>query len=195
MPSSYSPSLRFELQFTGENINLWGEKLNAALTRVDSAIAGFTTVTLSGAAYSLSTANGDADEARSAMLKFTGAPATVFLPPVSKIYLVWNACSGPIILTSGSGSTVTIEATDRVLVFCDGTNVSTLGYGAYDLKNYITSQTAAAGAVPGTVGHLGKFLKVTADGGPSTWQQLTTSDLADYATAVKGLAVALAVAL
>ena len=48
MPSSWSPSLRFELQFTGENINLWGEKLNAALTRVDTAIAGWLVKPLTG---------------------------------------------------------------------------------------------------------------------------------------------------
>lgn len=194
MPSSYSASLRFELQFTGENINLWGEKLNSALSRVDSAIAGFTTITLTGAAYTLSTANGSADEARSAILKFTGAPSTIFIPPVSKRYEVWNACSGPITITTGSGDTVAIEATDRVVVFCDGANVKTLGYGAYDLKTYITSQTAAAGAVPGTVGHLGKFLKVTADGGPSTWQQPASTDLSDIQS-LKGLITALAVAL
>ena len=40
MPSSWSPSLRFELQFTGENINLWGDKLNAVLGHADYAVAG-----------------------------------------------------------------------------------------------------------------------------------------------------------
>ena len=70
MPSSWSPSLRLELQFTGENINLWGEKLNTALAHADRAIAGWTLKPLTGP-VTLSTANGAADEARSATLKFT----------------------------------------------------------------------------------------------------------------------------
>ena len=41
MPSSWSSSLRFELQFTGENINLWGDKLNAVLAHADFAVAGW----------------------------------------------------------------------------------------------------------------------------------------------------------
>ena len=63
MPSSYTSSLRFELQFTGENLNLWGDKLNAALSRADDAIGGWLTKALT-ADYTLATANGAADEAR-----------------------------------------------------------------------------------------------------------------------------------
>ena len=43
MPSSWSASLRFELQFTGENINLWGDKLNVVLQHADYAVAGWLT--------------------------------------------------------------------------------------------------------------------------------------------------------
>ena len=86
MPSSWSASLRFELQFTGENINLWGDKLNAALAHADYAVAGWLTKALSGD-YALTTANAGDDEARAAMLKFTGAGAfTVTIPSVSKGY-------------------------------------------------------------------------------------------------------------
>jgi hypothetical protein len=71
MPSSWSASLRFELQFTGENINLWGDKLNAVLSHADYAVAGWLTKALTGD-YTLTTANAGDDEARAAMLKFTG---------------------------------------------------------------------------------------------------------------------------
>ena len=71
MPSSWSPSLRFELQFTGENINLWGEKLNSALSRADYAVAGWLTKPLTGDAQ-LTAVNDGADEARAGRWRRTG---------------------------------------------------------------------------------------------------------------------------
>jgi hypothetical protein len=75
MPSSWSASLRFELQFTGENINLWGDKLNAVLQHADYAIAGWLNKTITGD-YPLTTANAGDDEARAAMIKFSGTLPT-----------------------------------------------------------------------------------------------------------------------
>jgi hypothetical protein len=119
MPSSYSTSLRFELQFAGENLNLWGDKLNAALSRADEAIAGWATISLTGP-LTLSTANGGADQARLAMLKFTGTGAfTVTVPAVSKAYDVWNGCAGALTLTNGSAS-VTLQPGEVVRVVTDG---------------------------------------------------------------------------
>jgi len=198
MPSSWSPSLRFELQFTGENINLWGEKLNAALTRADEAIAGWTTknLTSSLSPHQLSTANGSADEARSAMLKFTGvAGQTVQIPSVSKRYEIWNATAGALTITTGAGTTVTLDADDIVSIICDGSNVKTLGYGGVSLKAYISSVVAggAGGNVPSPIGHSGKWL--TNNGTISFWGSPASTDLSDYSTAILGRQIALAVAL
>ena len=74
MPSSWSPSLRLELQFTGENINLWGDKLNTVLQHADYAVAGWLTKPITGD-YVLTTANAGDDEARAAHVKFTGVLA------------------------------------------------------------------------------------------------------------------------
>jgi hypothetical protein len=194
MPSSYSASLRFELQFTGENINLWGDKLNAALSRVDSAVAGWTTKALTGD-YTLTSANGTADEARSAMLKFTGAgPFTVTIPSVSKQYVVWNACTGSVVLTTGAGATVTLESGDKALVFTDGSAVYQPSINGYALKAYIDSAVlTATGTLPATTGNEGKGLFVRS--GAWTPSNAATTDLSDYATNVVGVQVALAVAL
>ncbi len=79
MPSSYSASLRFELQFTGENINTWGTKLNTVFSHVDFTVAGLFTKALT-ADYALSTANAADDEARARsprpMTSPTAAPAS-----------------------------------------------------------------------------------------------------------------------
>ena len=196
MPSSWSPSLRFELQFTGENINLWGEKLNAVLAHADQAVAGWLSKPLAGNA-ALSTANAGDDEARAAMLKFTGGagPFTVTLPAVSKSYLVWNACAGPVTLTTGAGGTVTVDAGDIVQVLTDGGAVKTPGYGGASIKDWVSAVAWSynAGALPAQSGNAGKV--VSTDGTNASWQALSTANLSDYASAVKGLALAFAIAL
>lgn len=197
MPSSWSPSLRLELQFTGENINLWGEKLNAVLQHVDQAVAGWVSKPLTGAGGALTTANAGDDEARAASLKFTGGagPFTVTLPAVSKTYLVWNACAGPVTLTTGAGPDVTIDPGDIVWVVTDGSAVKTPGYAGVSIKDWVTSLawTYNAGALPGQAGNAGKVVKT--DGTTASWQTLNTSDIGDYESKVKGLALAFAVAL
>lgn len=196
MPSSWSASLRFELQFTGENINLWGDKLNTDLQHVDYSIAGWLTKAITGD-YTLTTANAADDEARAAMVKFTAAlsvNATITLPSVSKAYFVYNAANKALIFTTGAGSTVTVDAGDKQFIECDGANVHTPGFGGLDLKAFIgASVLAATGTLPSLTGNAGKFIKT--DGVNAFWQQPSTTDLSDYAAKVLGVQVALAVAL
>jgi hypothetical protein len=191
MPSSYSTSLRFELQFTGENLNLWGDKLNAALSRADTSIAGWLTKTLVGN-YTLTTANGAADEARTAMLKFTGSGAfTVTIPAVSKRYDVWNACTGVVNLTNGS-ATVTLQPGEVASVITDGganmarvqgsdfggSRITGVGNptssGDAATKAYVdaTAFTAAGGNLPGQAGNAGKIL--VTDGSTASWGNAET---------------------
>jgi len=197
MPSSYTTSLRFELQFTGENVNVWGDRLNTVISRVDKAVAGLVTVPLTGD-YSLTTSNTADDEARSAMVKFTGGggPYTITIPSVTKTYRVWNASPATLTFTTGAGTTVQIAPTDIVDIFCDATNVKTLGYGGSSLKDYIASVVVGGGAsLPSLVGNGGKWL--TNNGTIAQWALPTTADLSDLATytaARNAFAVAMAVA-
>lgn len=199
MPSSYSTSLRFELQATGENTNLWGVRLDNALARADDAIAGFVAIPIL-ADYIVQSANDNttADQARRAMLKFTSTTLTgnanITIPAVSKQYVIWNAANYPIVITTGSGATVAIDVGDIVAVLSDGTNVQTLSYGGLSLKDYIAAQVISGGATfPAVVGNAGKFLYT--DGSSAFWKQAQTVDLGDYATKILGVQVALAVAL
>lgn len=196
MPSSWTSSLRLEQQFTGENINTWGDRLNVALRHADQAVAGWLTKPLTGPA-TLSTLNGADDEARAATIKFTGGagPFTVTLPAVSKTYLIWNACAGAVTLSTGAGATVTVDPGDIVWVSCDGSAVKTPGYGGVSIKDWVSGVAWSynAGNLPAQAGNAGKFVRT--DGSTASWQALSTADLTDYAQAVQGLALAFAVAL
>jgi hypothetical protein len=211
MPSSFSASLRFELQFTGENINLWGDKLNVVLQHADYAVAGWLTKPLTGN-VSLSVMNAPDDEARAAMIKFTGGgPFTVTLPSVSKAYDVWNACSAVLTITTGAGSSVSLDPSETVRIICDGFNVRRSqgtefsGQQLTGLADPTSPQMAAtkayadqlaftanAGILPGQAGNAGRFIKT--DGVNASWQPISSADLTDNA-AFFGRAVALAVAL
>lgn len=196
MPSSWTASGRLEKQFPGENISLWGDKLDVVLDRVDYLVCGWLTKALVSTPYSLTTANAGDDEARAAMLKFTGGagPWVVQIPPVPKTYFIWNATTGAVTITTGSGATIAIDTGDKVLIKCDGANVVTPGYGGLSIKDYIAAAVlGATGSLPAVTGNAGKY--VYTDGVSSFWRQPRTSDLLDYATAIIGLQVALAVAL
>jgi hypothetical protein len=196
MPSSYTASLRLNLQASGEAINLWGEIQNAGVfSLADFALAGWLNKTITGD-YTLTTANGSTDEARAAMIKFSGALAAnsaITIPAVSKSYFVFNNTNKALVFTTGAGATVTIDADDKTVIHCDGSAVHTITFGSLGLKDYIAAVTATAGAVPGVTGNAGKFLYT--DGASAFWRQPATSDLSDYQTAIVGLQVALAVAL
>lgn len=198
MPSSYTPRLRLEMQAAGENLNTWGApKLNTVIHRIDYSIAGLASIALTGN-HVLTSSNTADDEARSAILKFTGAGGfTVTIPSVSKVYQVWNACAGGLTLTTGAGATVDVTSGEVALVICDGSNVkavkttdfagarlTNLGdpTGAQDAatKAYADAlafnDVALPGQGPGTAGHY-----IKSDGSNAGWAAPLVSDIGGYA--------------
>lgn len=193
MPSSYTASLRFELQAPGENLNTWGVRLNTALSRIDFSVAGISSIPLTGN-YTLTTSNTVDDQARAAILKFTGVgPFTVTIPSVSKIYTVWNACSADLLITLGAGDTVTISAGEIATIFSDAANVKRVlpqGYGGQRIsvsaaptsgdhlanKAYVDGQAFGAanlpGQNPGTVGQT-----IFSDGTVAGWRGIEVADV------------------
>ena len=129
MPSTYSSRLRLELMASGEQSGSWGTKTNTNLgTLIEEAIAGYESIATGDADVTLSTANGATDQARKAMLRFTGtltANRNIIVPTSSKIYFIDNSCSGAfsLVVKTASGSGVTIPNGSKAVVYCDGTNV------------------------------------------------------------------------
>lgn len=120
MPSAYTP-LGFNKQASGENENTWGEVLNdEAIELIDTAVRGRTAFTLSGS-KTLTSTNGVANEARSAILHITaGTGGTVTVPNLSKPYLVINEASGAVVISAGGMNTASVAAGETAQVAVDG---------------------------------------------------------------------------
>jgi hypothetical protein len=129
MPSSYTPSLRLVLPVTGELVGQWGDVANDGLTElVDAAIAGTATVAMTDANYTLTFADGAADEARQMFVVLTGAltaQRNVVCPSVSKLYFVANTTTGDqdIVFKTNAGTGITVPNGAAMVLYCDGTNV------------------------------------------------------------------------
>jgi len=157
MSSTYTSILRLEKQGSGENASTWGEKLNdSVIDLVDSAVGAVTSIDLSGVgtAFTVSTADGAADQARSAVLYFHGSVSTavsITVPAVDKTYIFSNRTAGghDLKLKPAGGNEGTIPAGQTTLIYTDGTTV----------KNLFTSITGMS-----QVGaSLGSFTSVAAD--------------------------------
>ena len=129
MPSSYTPSLRLVLPVTGELTGTWGDVTNQGLTElVDASIAGTASITMLDANYTLSTADGTADEARKMFVVATGAltaARNIICPTASKLYFVANTTTGgfAVTLKTSAGTGISIPNGAAMVLYCNGTNV------------------------------------------------------------------------
>ena len=139
MPSTYSNSLRLELIGTGEQAGTWGTTTNTNLgTLIEQAIAGYSTVTITDANYTLTPVSGASDQVRPMGLNITSsvtltATRNIIVPttgydgvtPFTKLYVVRNATTGgqSIVVKTAAGTGITIAHLATAIVLCDGTNV------------------------------------------------------------------------
>jgi hypothetical protein len=151
MASTYSTSLRIQLIGTGDQSGVWGTSTNTNLgTLIEQAITGVQSITLSGSTFTLTSFNGIVDQARNAVLSFTGslsANCTVIAPAANKVYIVQNATSGgqTVTMSVGAGSTVVVPNGQTYIVYTDGSNF-------YSASNYTSSNVAiTGGTIDGTV--------------------------------------------
>ena len=177
--ASYSTSLRLVLPTTGEYPGTWGTQVNTGLTNlVDTAIAGTATITMIAADYTLSTANGAADEARSMTLNLTGTPGAarnVICPAVSKLYIVYNNTTGGFAQTvkTAAGSGISVPNGATAFLRCDGTNVvDAINYFGSLTLGTVTGGTFVSPALTGTP------TAPTATAGTNTTQIATTAYVA-----------------
>ena len=132
--STFSPSLRIELITTGDQAGVWGNTTNTNLgTLVESAIAGYVSVSVTTANQALTAVNGAADQSRNQVIALTTttvAAFNVYAPPAEKTYTVYNASAYAATLynstvlgnTTAAGTGAIIPAGKTVTVWSDGTN-------------------------------------------------------------------------
>lgn len=150
MPSTYSPDLRIELIANGEKTGTWGTITNDNLgVIIEDAISGLASVTTVSANQALTAQNGAVDQARCAALSLdtsTGANFAVYVPPVTKLYVIQNASSYTATVyastvignTTAAGTGAVIPTGKSVLVRCDGTNV-------FDQFNHVINNMSFGG--------------------------------------------------
>ena len=145
MTTTYSPSLKLALIGTGDQSGTWGQTTNTNLgTLLEQAITGVTAISLSGiSSYTLTNYNGTSDDARNAVLIFSGTPSanpTITAPAQNKVYVVVNNTTAPLTMVASGGATsLVIPALSTGQAYCDASNVSGNGIGFY------SAQTTAAG--------------------------------------------------
>ena len=167
MSSTYSNSLRVELVGSGDQAGAWGATTNSNFSGIfDVAIAGYQTVSVTSASQALTYLNGPTSTAGLnqsvyAMLRFTtttGAAFSVYAPPVSKQYIVYNNSGYSMTIynstvignTTAAGTGITVTDGSKIMVWSDGTNFYELQAanltGTLAIANGGTGATTASGA-------------------------------------------------
>jgi hypothetical protein len=125
--TNFSPLLGLALPTTGDLSGTWGTTVNDSITGLlDSAVAGTTTLS-ANADVTLSTTNGAANQARSAVILWTasngGTTRNITAPAQSKAYIVINAGTGSIVVR-GAGPTTGITVTSgyKALIAWNGSD-------------------------------------------------------------------------
>lgn len=136
--TTYTPLARLPIMTPGDPAvrAVWGTVVNTMIPLLEQMALTNAVVNIAGlATYTLTVANNAADQARQAILPFTGALAvncTVTLPSVARIGWATNNTTGGknVILTTGSGTTLTIPPGMSFVYSCDGTNITSLSIGS-----------------------------------------------------------------
>lgn len=149
MPSTFTPSLRLELQAAGENAAVWGDKANAVFSELEQSVAGVEPIPMLDGTTTLTLAYGDDDQSRNAVLVLTGtltADRTLICPPVQKVYIVTNNTLGGFTVTIGAagGAGVLVAAGNTVLLYCDGTNCKSVAASILPAAIVMPSNIATA---------------------------------------------------
>jgi hypothetical protein len=206
MASTYSGNLAIELIGTGDQAGTWGNTTNTNLgTTLEQAIVGSANVTMTSATNTAITIaqNNTFQAARALRLNLIGSITTspyLYVPAISKQYIVNNGLANTVIVSNGSnsaatGTTVSIPANRTVVIYNDGTNVAeaisyhanlsvnTMTFAGATANNSVvlgSNTTVATYVAPGTTGNV-----LTSNG--TTWLSQASTGI----TAGKSIALAI----
>lgn len=173
--ATYSQNLRLNLIASGAEAGTWGNTTNYNLgTLLEAAVSGIALVSVASTSQALTANNGVTDESRDAILQFNNGGVagafSIYAPPVSKMYAVWNNTAYDATIynsttlggTSPAGTGVVISAGAKAFVFSDGTNFyGVAGVGVLAISGGGTGQTTQQGAINALAGAVtsGQYLR------------------------------------
>jgi hypothetical protein len=126
MPSSYTSNLAIEKPANGEQVGTWGSTVNDNMDIVDRLTSQVGSIALTGTTHTLTTSNaGVLSDGHYSLIKFTGTPGgtcTVTIDPnnIQRIYTIYNTTNQTVIMSQGSGSTVSVPAGEVAQLYADG---------------------------------------------------------------------------
>jgi len=153
MASTYSTNLGIELLGAGDQSGTWGTTTNNNLGNLfEQSICGYGAAAVTtGATTIITMPNGASGTARNMVITVTGTGgASTFLEvPASKtkLYIIFNGATGAITVRPTGYSGISVPASTKAILYCDGTNI-------VDAVNYFSSLTLGA-ALPVASGGTG----------------------------------------
>ena len=146
MASTYTSNGGIELIATGEQSGTWGTTTNTNLSIIDRLTNGVGAISLTGTTHTLTTTDGTLSDGQYRVLVFGGSPSgtnTVTISPNDgqHLYFVKNGSGQSVVLSQGSGSTVTVADGKSAIVYADGGGA---GANVVDLTSTFNFQAASA---------------------------------------------------
>jgi hypothetical protein len=128
MASTYSPNLALELIGNEDQPGAWGDTTNYNLgTLIEQAIAGYTQQAVTtGLTTTLTMPNGTTAVARNMFIELTGTGGlntNLVVPSNQKLYFIYNNTTGAVTVKVSGQTGVTVPATKKMLLVCDGTDI------------------------------------------------------------------------
>ena len=154
--STYTDNTGIEKIVTGAQAGTWGTTTNTNFDIVDRALNGVGAISLTGTTHTLTTSSGSLSDGQFKVLVFSGSLSsanTITISPntAEKLYFVYNNTSGSqnIILSQGSGASVTVPPGATKIVYADGAGS---GAAVTDFTDSLSASSVNidGGAIDGT---------------------------------------------
>ena len=161
MASTYTSNGGIELIATGEQSGTWGTTTNTNLSIIDRLTNGVGAISLTGTTHTLTTTDGTLSDGQYRVLVFGGTPSgtnTVTISPNDgqHLYFVKNGSGQSVVLSQGSGSTVTVADGKSAIVYTDGAGAGAAVVDLTSTFNFqpLTATLTAIGALAVTDGNI-----------------------------------------
>jgi hypothetical protein len=130
---------------TGDLSGTWGDTVNTNMDIIDRLVNGVVSIALTSTPYSLATSDGALSTGQYMLINFTGTPGTTVTVNVTpqdatKIYFIKNSSGSSVIISQGSGSTVTIASGYSKLVYTDGAGSTA---SVFDFTSFLSMSSPA----------------------------------------------------